>query len=392
VTFASPKSAAQLPAYIVNRHVRITAKAGKGGTAWLVEAPIRGQGLRTSTIEPKEMLDIHQVFEALSSNGERQLTLDAATVITLVDLGVLVPAEHDAEAPRFSVRLDASINVSPAPADKLRVNPRIRLTDAYKDDCFEVGRTIEVFDAMRGIDLPYWMDDEQAATIAAVSSGRRTLSSLAPATIAMLHAAYVVEDASCAMTETAAAESAAAVARRHIAADGYAVLPAVLPPLYVRALQRHFRERIARGFLSLGDAQSSRRFIVHNDPVSVWLHARLCPAVDRLLPISVRPSYTYLVSYLEGADLPRHTDREQCEYTLSLAVDAWPDVSRAGAWPLHLQMGAENATVSVSLAPGDAVLFAGRRLAHFRDPLPMGSTSTSLLLHFVADSFVGSLS
>lgn len=359
---------------------------------WTVEAPIRGQGLRTSTVEANEMRDVHQVFEALASNGERQLTLDPTTVMSLVDLGVLVPAEHDAEAPRFSVRLDERIDVSPSPARTLRLNPRVRLADADQADCFDDGRTIEVFDSVRGIELPYWVDDEQADTIAALSSGRRTVSSLAPATIAMLHAARVLENGSRLMTESSTAESAAVVARGHMAAHGYAVLRAVLPPLYVRALQRYVRERIACGFLALGDAQSSRRFIVHNDPVSVWLHTRLCPAVAPILPITVRPSYAYLVSYLEGADLPRHTDREQCEYTLSMAVDASPYVSRDGAWPLHLQLGAGDSMVSELLAPGDAVLFAGRRIAHFRDPLPRGRTSTSLLLHFVADSFVGSLS
>jgi hypothetical protein len=36
----------------------------------------------------------------------------------------------------------------------------------------------------------------------------------------------------------------------------------------------------------------------------------------------VVPSHNYLAFYQEGATLDPHTDREACEYTLSLCIDA----------------------------------------------------------------------
>ena len=39
------------------------------------------------------------------------------------------------------------------------------------------------------------------------------------------------------------------------------------------------------------------------------------------------------------------------------------------------------------LSFGDAMLFRGRRHAHFRPPYPLGKNSTNLLVHFVASDY-----
>jgi hypothetical protein len=50
----------------------------------------------------------------------------------------------------------------------------------------------------------------------------------------------------------------------------------------------------------------------------------------------VVPFYSYLALYQGGAVLEPQTDREACEFTISLCIDATPDPQRHGAWPCTL--------------------------------------------------------
>jgi hypothetical protein len=64
-----------------------------------------------------------------------------------------------------------------------------------------------------------------------------------------------------------------------------------------------------------------------------------------------------------------------------LCADATPDPATYGAWPINLLTS--EGSVGVTLGIGDALLFRGRHLPHWRDELPAGYTSSSVLFHYV---------
>jgi hypothetical protein len=103
----------------------------------------------------------------------------------------------------------------------------------------------------------------------------------------------------------------------------------------------------------------------------------------------LKPSYVYFVSYQGGAQLPRHADRAQCEYSVTLLVDHAPEPELSSPWPIHLHP--QGGRVSVFQGLGDALFYRGRQIEHHRDPLPEGYTSSSLLLHYVREDFAGRL-
>jgi hypothetical protein len=104
----------------------------------------------------------------------------------------------------------------------------------------------------------------------------------------------------------------------------------------------------------------------------------------------VEPSYVYFASYQPGAALPRHVDREQCEFSISLLVDYEPDPDGPSGWPLCLENpSAPEAGTAADLGVGDALVYRGRELIHYRDPLPAGHQSTSLFFHYVRPDYAG---
>ena len=170
---------------------------------------------------------------------------------------------------------------------------------------------------------------------------------------------------------------------------GYVVLENLIPPFHLGALRRYYRHRVRRGFYSLGDEQVSRRFAAHNEGVARFMHKQLAGAIGDVSRAALKPSYAYFVSYLSGADLAKHVDREQCEYSITTCIDASPEPQDESPWPIQLDTGPGTAKVYQSI--GDALFYRGCSVAHWRESLPRGLTSTSLLLHYVDESFTGKL-
>src|ERR1019366_8112023 len=168
----------------------------------------------------------------------------------------------------------------------------------------------------------------------------------------------------------------------------YCELPSLIHKAHVAALGRYYRELIDLGNWAAGDEQVRQRHGQHNETMSRYFHHQLADFVSRVAGEPVKPAYAYVSAYREGAILKPHVDRKQCVFTLSLWIDEGSERSTE-AWPLWFET--HNGKVAITQKPGDAVLFRGCELPHWRDrPLP-GSVSTTLLFHYVPRDFVGIL-
>jgi len=171
---------------------------------------------------------------------------------------------------------------------------------------------------------------------------------------------------------------------------GYAIVRDLIHPVLIGALRRYYRGLVAGGQLPRGDDQVEDRYRLHSEPVAMFFHSQLGDLVSRIAGEPVKPSYLYFASYPSGSALPRHVDRVQCEFSISLLVDYDPDPAGPCSWPLFLEhQNLPGGLVAADLGVGDALLYRGRELAHYRDPLPDGHQSTSLFFHYLREDFVG---
>lgn len=233
--------------------------------------------------------------------------------------------------------------------------------------------------------LPVWLDDDAAAAVKTLEPGRAPRGRIDPPLRAALHAASILVRPDFEATRRAAWRRSAAAAARAFRRRGYAVLPPLLPPPFVAALAGY-----ARGLISaetpMGDPQCALRYAFHNDRMARFVHHQLVHAVAAVAGEPLKPSYVYLASYRPGAVLPRHRDRAQCEVSVSFLIDF-----TAGAPPWPLRLDTADGPVAVEQQPGDALLYRGCELPHWREALPAGCTSTSLFLHYVPVAFAGIL-
>ena len=247
-----------------------------------------------------------------------------------------------------------------------------------------------VRDTAGGSLLPFWLGPELAGILAELHPNEPVPTSVARNMQLLLAVAGIlIPEGQAAQQDLERAETIR-VASAPFREKGYAPLGSLIHPFHVAALRRYYRYLIRSGAIELGDRQSARRYVAHNEPVARFFHHQISGVLSAVAGEPLKPSYVYLASYLSGAELKKHTDREQCEFSVTLCLDFSPEPVLATPWPIRLD--APTGTVTVHQALGDGLAYRGTRLPHYRSPLGEGQTSTSIFFHYVSADFEGILS
>ena len=237
--------------------------------------------------------------------------------------------------------------------------------------------------------LPYQLRSATAKVLRATTAGSPIRGELSPQTLAALaQAGILINPKRNVMCE----KSFRAEQQRRLAKfqrGGYSPLGSPIHPFHIGALRKYLRYKVRTGAIWLGDAQSKRRYVAHNEPVVRYFHHQLTQLMSATVGQTVKPSYVYFASYQDGADLKKHTDREQCEFSITMQIDFSPEPRGKTPWPICLDVNGK--TVTVRQALGEALLYKGIELPHFRSRIPKGCTSTSIFFHYVPVGFKGSL-
>ena len=249
-----------------------------------------------------------------------------------------------------------------------------------------------VRDAATGCLLPFWLSPELEAVVKSFVPGRPVSSTLPDSARDLLREAGILiaaEQIGYPHPHLQEGENKVGKTARLFQRRSYAPLPALIHPFQVAALRRYYRYLIRTGALQLGDTQSQRRYVAYNDPVARFFHRQIAPTVASVAGVPVKPSYVYLASYLSQAELRKHTDRAQCEFSVTFCLDFSPEPALETPWPIRLDTA--DGTVTVYQAIGDGLAYRGTQVPHYRDALGEGQTSTSIFFHYVPADFVGSL-
>jgi hypothetical protein len=289
---------------------------------------------------------------------------------------------HDSSQPLF---LNPDCLVLPAEALSPELQPHRDLIER-----FYLQKTIAwVRDPAMGSLHPFWLGPELEAVVSNLHAGEPVPASLPHAQRRLLAAAGILTPADYGKHRRAEWLARVSKPSRTFREKNYAPLGDLIHPFHLAALRRYYRYAIRRGAIWLGDEQSSLRYVAHNEPVARYFHHQIAKAVSEVVGEPVKPSYVYLASYLSGAELKKHTDRQQCEFSVTLCLDFSPEPELATPWPIRLDTPEGDVTVFQAL--GDGLVYRGTKVPHYRDALAQGYTSTSLFFHYVPADFSGPL-
>jgi hypothetical protein len=236
---------------------------------------------------------------------------------------------------------------------------------------------------------PFWLGPRLETVVSSLRAGEPVPASIPRDVRFLLASASILTPEEQAERRLAEWAEVVSKATRGFQEKGYAPLGNLIHPFNLAALRRYYRHAIRRGAIPLGDVQSPRRYAAHDESVARFFHHQIANAVSAVVGEAIKPSYVYLASYLSGADLKKHIDRQQCEFSVTLCLDFSPEPEFATSWPICLDT--PEGTVTVYQALGDALVYRGTKVPHYRHVLDEGHTSTSIFFHYVPADFSGDL-
>lgn len=182
-------------------------------------------------------------------------------------------------------------------------------------------------------------------------------------------------------------------------AQGYAALNAFVSLELCRALFDQFMSDLRAGTVTPGMKDrhllTRRALELHGSDYAPMraFHWGLTPAIAALTDARLMPTHCYFRIYNAGDVCHAHNDREACEHSVSLMLASGGEA----AWPLDVatepsmlgeRRWAEFADepgefTSVSMRPGDAVLYQGITRRHGRRVPNPNPWSAHLFMHWV---------
>ena len=156
---------------------------------------------------------------------------------------------------------------------------------------------------------------------------------------------------------------------------GYIVIRNCISASEIDRLYQYTLDRVTKGNMDDGQVPGSPSFYL--DPEVNQLQQTLRPMMEEHIGVKLLPVFCYNRVYRTGAVLRIHKDSHRAEIstTMNLGQQGEP-------WDLWLVDYNENA-VAITLHPGDALLYYGNRLHHWRGKLEHADLVSQIMFHFV---------
>lgn len=159
----------------------------------------------------------------------------------------------------------------------------------------------------------------------------------------------------------------------------------------LECIRTYFLNSIENNCFKLGDKQSNR-YKAYDDIISRILQYECLPLIEKITESKLIPTYTYFSGYVTGTNLPPHTDRPDCEYTVSLIIDK----PKNEKWPIYIDKEKQqvkhkgrysdyniddniNNCIAVDCEVGGLMCFQGTDHIHFRKNLEYSHYYVTLL-------------
>ena len=132
------------------------------------------------------------------------------------------------------------------------------------------------------------------------------------------------------------------------------------------------------------DPMSPGDFGKYGDPIMDSLMQFVMPKIEECTGLELDPNYTYHRLYTSGTELVKHIDRVSCEVSVTLCLgydvsnvdgNVYPDYD----WPMFIKE--TDRDLPVHMKPGDALIYRGDLLEHWREPF-IGVNHCQVFLHY----------
>jgi len=161
---------------------------------------------------------------------------------------------------------------------------------------------------------------------------------------------------------------------------GYIKVEELVEEQTIQTISLYFENKINRGewvSRNIEGARGASKLEYYADPLIEVMLKQCLPVIEEQTGLELEPTYSFSRVYQEGEQLIPHTDRPSCEISVTINV-----ASTGDTWPIWMQYEDKD-PVKCMLEPGDAVIYKGCEVTHWRRKLPKGQINVQFMLHYV---------
>lgn len=160
---------------------------------------------------------------------------------------------------------------------------------------------------------------------------------------------------------------------------GYLKVDQLIDERTINTISKYFENKLKRGEWvgKPKNDEDSTKLGYYSDPLIEVILEEYLPVIELKTNLKLDPTYSFSRIYQEGEELFPHSDRPACEISVTVNVASVNEIS-----PIWMQYK-NNDPSKYLLKPGDAVIYKGCEVLHWRRPLPKGHLTVQFMLHYV---------
>ena len=159
--------------------------------------------------------------------------------------------------------------------------------------------------------------------------------------------------------------------------QGFQKIEKFIPTFFSTYLRNYFNLRVQNDPSLKGDPQAPNAHCVYGDPAFEMVMAMSAKDIGEIVDKTLIPTYTYARIYKKGSNLKIHTDRPECQYSVTLCLGG----EYEKPWPIWIK-DYDGKSHEVPLDEGDIVVYRGTALRHWREKFE-GHRQFQLFMHYV---------
>lgn len=123
--------------------------------------------------------------------------------------------------------------------------------------------------------------------------------------------------------------------------------------------------------------ESPSQYMSYADPLTETILKSSTGSIEQITGLELYPTYSYSRIYLKGDELTPHVDRPSCEISITINV-----ATVGKPWPIWMK-AVDQDPMKIEIEPGDAVLYKGCEVTHWRDKMIDTDINVQFMMHYV---------
>lgn len=155
-----------------------------------------------------------------------------------------------------------------------------------------------------------------------------------------------------------------------------------IDPITIRTVSQYMENRLRSNEWSKRDQDfeydsNPSQYLCYADPLIETILSASTTSLEEITGLSLYPTYSYSRIYVKGDQLTQHVDRPSCEISVTVNV-----ATVGKPWPIYMKAPGKD-LMKVELEPGDAVIYRGCEVTHWRETMADSEVNVQFMLHYV---------